>query len=115
MISPRSPAAIERIPSTGDLLLAWNDHSEITPDLRGYRTPFTVAISCDDGKTWSAAKTLQDDPHGWYCYTAMAFIDDRVLLGHSAGDRRKGHLDTVQITTLSVKWLYKPTGRGNAD
>lgn len=45
----------------------------------------------------------------------MAFIDDRVLLGHSAGDRRKGHLDTVQITTLSVKWLYKPTGRGNAD
>tara|TARA_B100000929_G_scaffold28029_1_gene20690 strand:- start:887 stop:2047 length:1161 start_codon:yes stop_codon:yes gene_type:complete len=115
MISPRSPAAIERIPSTGDLLLAWNDHSEITPDLRGYRTPFTVAISRDDGKTWSAAKTLQDDPHGWYCYTAMAFIDDRVLLGHSAGDRRKGHLGTVQITTLSVKWLYKPTGLGNAD
>ena len=115
IISPRSPASIERIPSTGDLLLAWNDHSKITPELRGHRTPFTVAISRDDGKTWSAAKTLQDDPHGWYCYTAMAFIDDRVLLGHSAGDRRKGHLGTVQITTFTVKWLYKPTSQDNAN
>jgi Neuraminidase (sialidase) len=115
MISPRSPATIERIPSTGDLLLAWNDHSDITPELRSYRTPFTVAISRDDGITWSTAKTLQDDPHGWYCYTAMAFIDGRVLLGHTAGDRRKGHLGTVQITTFPVKWLYKPTDQGNAD
>ena len=115
IISPRSPASIERIPSTGDLLLAWNDHSKITPELRGHRTPFTVAISRDDGKTWSAAKTLQDDPHGWYCYPAMAFIDDRVLLGHSAGDRRKGHLGTVQITTFTVKWLYKPTSQDNAN
>lgn len=115
IISPRSPATIERIPSTDDLLLAWNDHSGITPKLRGYRTPFTVAISRDDGKTWSAAKTLQDDLYGWYCYTAMTFIDDQVLLGHSAGDRRRGHLDTVQITAFPVKWLYETTSLDNAD
>ncbi len=106
--SPRSPATIERIPSTGDLLLAWNDHSRITPALRGNRTPFTVAISRDEGKTWGAPKTLEDDPNGWYCYTAMTFIGERVLLGHCAGDRRKGGLNISQVTLIPVKWLYGP-------
>ena len=41
--------------------------------------------------------------------------DGRVLLGHTAGDWRRGHLDTVQITAFPVKWLYKPTDQGNAD
>jgi len=45
----------------------------------------------------------------------MTFIDDQVLLGHSAGDRRRGHLDTVQITAFPVKWLYETTSLENAD
>lgn len=111
ILSPVSPATIERIPSTGDLLIAWNDHSKITPRLQDKRTPFSVAISRDDGKSWSAAKTLANDPNGWYCYTAMTFTDKHVLLGHSAGDRRKGGLNTAQITVFPMKWLYKTDER----
>ena len=83
--SPVSPATIERIPSTGDLLVAWNNHRNVDERHKGKRTPFAVAISKDEGETWTNLKTLEDDPNGWYCYTAMEFVDDHVLLGHCAG------------------------------
>lgn len=108
IISPLSPASIERIPQTGDLLLVWNDHSNIPAELAGKRTPFHVAISKDDGTTWEASKMIAGDPHGWYCYTAITFVGDYVLLGHCAGDRRTtGGLGETHVTRFPVKWLYR--------
>ena len=104
--SPVSPATIERIPSTGDLLAAWNNHKDVDDRHKGKRTPFAVAISRDDGETWTNVKTLEDDPNGWYCYTAMDFVDGHVLLGHCAGDRRSGGLNLTQITRFPIDWLY---------
>ncbi|MBL4883515.1 MAG: exo-alpha-sialidase [Planctomycetaceae bacterium] len=106
IISPVSPATIERIPATGDLLLIWNDHENIDAARKGRRTPFNVAVSRDEGKTWEHTKTLEDDPNGWYCYTALIFVGNDVLLGHCAGDRRTGGLNTTQMTRFSLDWLY---------
>jgi hypothetical protein len=105
--SPVSPASVKRIPKTGDLLLVWNDHAQIDAARRGRRTPLSAAVSRDDGKTWSKAKTLEDDPDGWYCYTAIAFVGDRVLLGHCAGNSKVGRLNLTQITSFDVNWLYR--------
>ncbi len=105
--SPVSPVSIKRIPLTGDLLLVWNDHTRIDPALKGKRTPFTVAVSRDEGATWEKIKNLEDDADGWYCYTAIAFVGDRVLLGHCAGDSQVGRLNRTQITAFDVDWLYK--------
>ena len=111
IISPLSPATIERIPSTGDLLLVWNDHREIPPSLRGKRTPFCIAVSSDEGKTWHNVETLEDNPHGWYCYTAMSFEDDHVVLAHCAGDRRENNgLALTQLTRFPVTLLYADAG-----
>ncbi len=107
IISPCSPASIERIPTTGDLLLVWNNHENVDAAHRGKRTPFNVAISRDEGRTWENIKTLEDDPNGWYCYTAVDFVDDHILLGHCAGDRCTGGLNTTQITRFPIDWLYK--------
>lgn len=107
IISPLSPATIERIPSTGDLLIAWNNHDQIAASYRGLRSPFHVAISRDEGKTWENIKLLEDDLYGWYCYTAMEFVGDHVLLAHCAGDRRREGLDTTQITRFPISWLYQ--------
>ncbi len=104
IVSPLSPASIERIPSTGDLLLVWNDGAD--PRCQGQRRPFSAAISKDEGKTWGNIKTLDYDPNGWYCYTAVEFIGDQVLLGHCAGDRRHNGLAVTQITRFGVDWLY---------
>jgi hypothetical protein len=112
IISPRSPASIERIPSTGDLLLVWNDHRCVDQALRGKRTPLCVAISCDEAKTWEPAQTLEDDPHGWYCYTAIEFVGGHVLLAHCSGNRRKGNgLARSQVTRFPIQWLYSGSRR----
>jgi Neuraminidase (sialidase) len=111
LISPLSPATIERIPKTGDLLAVYNNHEQVAPENRRKRTPFNTAISHDEGETWEQIKTLEDDPHGWYCYTAIAFVGDHVLLGHCAGDSRQGGLNTTQITRLPVDWLYQPEAK----
>lgn len=105
--SPLSPASIKRIPKTGDLMMVWNDHKDIAPALRSKRTPFTVAVSKDEGTTWGPSKVLEDDPKGWYCYTAILFDGDRVLLGHCAGDTKVGGLNRTQITVFPVEWLYR--------
>ncbi|MBI3857211.1 MAG: exo-alpha-sialidase [Planctomycetes bacterium] len=107
ILSPLSPASIARIPSTGDLLLVWNDHENVDEAHKGKRTPFCVAISRDEGKTWEKKKTLDDDPDGWFCYTAIEFVGERVLLAHCAGDSKVGRLSRTRFTSFEVAWLYR--------
>lgn len=103
--SPQSPASIERIPFTNDLLLVWNDHSQIDPSLKGKRTPLTVAVSRDNGQSWTSAKTIESDPNGWYCYTAMEFVGDHLLLAYCAGDRRENNgLAVLQVARVPLSW-----------
>lgn len=105
--SPVSPASIERLPKTKDLVVVWNDHSEIPKELRGKRTPLSIALSKDEGKTWQPTQTLYDLPTGWYCYTAIEFTDKDILLGHCAGDTAKGGgLNITKITRVPITWLY---------
>ena len=104
--SPLSPASVERIPQTGDLMLVWNNNYKPIRD-GGKRTPFNLAISKDEGKTWEKTKTIESDPSGWYCYTAIEFVGDHVLLGHCAGDTQLHvGLATTQITRVSLDWIY---------
>ena len=98
-----SPASIERIPSTGDLLLVWNNGDDPLAAVEPIgRRPFTAAISKDEGVTWQQVKNIGTDPQGWYCYTAIEFVGDHVLLGHCEYPR----LNSLQITRFPVSWLY---------
>lgn len=108
IISPLSPASMKRIPSTDDLLLVWNNHAAISEALAGRRTPLTLALSDDEGKHWHHVRNLEENPYGWYCYTAVAFTPDHVLLAYCAGDRRENNgLATLQVTRVSLTWLYE--------
>lgn len=95
--SPCSPASIARIPSTGDLLVIWNDNG-----VNQNRTPLNIAISKDDGKTWINNKILENDPNGSYCYTAIHFAGKDVLIGFfdwaTIG---------VTIKKIDLDWMYK--------
>ena len=105
--SPRSPASIERIPATGDLLMVWNNNGGENKAIAGKRTPFNVGISKDEGKTWQIIRTLADDPDGWYCYTSIEFAGEHVLLSHSAGNRKENNgLAVTHISRLSLDWIY---------
>ncbi len=105
--SPLSPASIKRIPSTGDLLLVWNDNYDPQHRDGGNRSPLSMAISKDEGKTWEKKKTIESDPYGWYCYTAIQFFGDHILLGHSTGNTNEYiGLACTQVTRLSLDWIY---------
>jgi len=111
IISPQSPASIKRIPSTGHLLMAWNNHRGIDAQLYGKRTPLCVAVSRDEGRTWENEKVLESNLYGWYCYTAIHFTGDNVLLGYCAGDRRENNgLAATQVSRFTLKWLYAESG-----
>ena len=114
-LRPRS----KRIPRTGDLLAVWNDHSQLPeawravdashpdpqrPPASGLCTPLTIAISRDEGKTWEHAKNIETDPAGWYCYTAMEFTGERVLLGYAPGGSGLSRLSRSVVKVIDLSW-----------
>ena len=102
--SPISPASVKRIPKTGDLLLVWNNNRAKGPGyFNSKRTPLTIAISGNEGKTWRKIKNIEDDPDGTFCYTAIHFTNDHVLLGYGAGTG----LSSSHVRRLSLDWIYK--------
>ncbi|MBN1492185.1 MAG: exo-alpha-sialidase [Phycisphaerae bacterium] len=107
LASPLSPATIERIPWTGDLLCVWNDHSGRHVYPKGKRSPLCVAISRDDGQTWTPSRVIEGDPEGWYCYTSITFLKDRAILSYCAGDKKVGGLNRLKMLALSRAWLYR--------
>jgi sialidase-1 len=106
--SPASPASIKRLPGSADLLGIFNDHSGRFEFAKGKRTPLVAAISSDGGRTWPLRKVLEGDPGGWYCYTAIHFVDDAVLLAYCAGDQKIGGLNRLRIRRVALDWLRNP-------
>ena len=105
--SPLSPASITRIPSTGDLLVVWNNNDGSNPQVaKERRTPLTMAISKDEGKSWKYITDLETDPDGCFCYTAIHFTKKEVLLAYCAGVGR-WDLSNMRILSLRQKDLYK--------
>lgn len=105
--SPQSPATIERLPG-GDapLVMVWNDHAHLPVAQRKARTPLSLALSHDDGKTWSKPTVLEPDPAGWYCYTAMAFTEDALFLAYVAGEQSPGrHLSASRVRRIPLAAL----------
>ncbi|NPV54879.1 MAG: exo-alpha-sialidase [Firmicutes bacterium] len=107
LVSPLSPASIKRIPSTGDLLCIYNDHSGRFSYITGKRTPLVAAISSNEGRSWRNHKLIESDPDGCYCYTLIAFVDDTILLGYCAGDTRVGGLNRLRVVRVGLGWFYR--------
>ncbi|HTI52048.1 MAG TPA: sialidase family protein [Planctomycetaceae bacterium] len=80
--APESCPDLLRIPRTGDLLLVWNA-SRYDPrhfSHFGKRTPLSVAVSRDDGKTWSAPRHIETDPNRAYSNPGSLFTRDGTLI-----------------------------------
>ncbi len=106
--SPTSPASIKRLPNSANLLALFNDHSGRFPFVKNKRTPLVAAVSTDGGKSWPLVHPIEEDPDGWYCYTAMHFVDDAVLLGYCAGDSKVGGLNRLRIRRIALSELTTP-------
>lgn len=106
--SPLSPASIKRVPNSGDLLMVWNDHSAVDPSFRstpksgGKRTPLTMAISRDGGRTWQNPQPIRTAADGWYCYTAIHFVKNKVLLGFASGGSGLPGLSRMELVAFPL-------------
>ena len=105
--SPCSPLSLKRIPANGHLLAVWNDISGgLSPYPSSWgRTPLASAISRDEGKTWGPSRLLEDDPERGFCYTAIHFCGESVLLAYLCGGRGEGVLQDLCIHKLSLREL----------
>jgi len=111
--SPCSPASIKRIPHSAELLAVFNDHSGLVPFVTSAgtysgRNPLTVSTSPDGGVTWIPRKVIENDPERDYCYTAIHFAGDTVLLAYMSNSRNPAKPFTLTIRRLSLPWLLAP-------
>lgn len=104
---PDSPLCIKRSPIGDNLLAVWNPIPNYqTRECKGIsdRNPLVYAVSRDDGGTWEPPIVLEDDTLSGYCYTAIHFIGDSVLLAYCAG----GPEDKGQLNRLRIRKLRNP-------
>jgi len=109
--SPEAPATLRRIPSTGDLLLIWNDTYTGGVDHGGKRTPLTAAVSADEGRTWSFRRNLETDDQHTFAYTSVVFHRGRALLTYYVRDEATGRISS-RFRSVPIGWFYEAEGPG---
>lgn len=115
--APESRASIARLPHSKDLVLAWN-HSLYNPKSRdghfGLRTPLTVAISKDGGKTWINRKNIEGDPDYEYTNIGIAFTSKGMMVLSYMASRMtaNGSFGRTAIdlrnAIVPIRWLFEP-------
>jgi sialidase-1 len=106
---PESPATLRRIPSTGDLLLVWNDTFRDGEDHGGKRTPLTAGVSTDEGRTWSSRRDLETDARHTYAYTSLVFHRGRALMTYYVRDEGSGRISS-RFRSVPISWFYEGAG-----
>lgn len=111
--APASTPLLKRIPSTGDLLLIWNNfydpkHPEFQAG-HGPRNPLTVAISKDEGKTWGNFKDLENRPASSHMSAAVTFVGDKALVTYATQNKKLTEHSkfSVRLKIIPVDWFYR--------
>lgn len=107
--APEAPATLRRVPSTGDLLLIWNNTWVEGAGHGGRRTPLTAALSRDEGRTWQIAGDLESDPEKTFSYTSLTFIGSRAVMSYWETAKSGGY--SCRFRSLQVAWFYESTHR----
>jgi len=103
--SPNSPLSMKPLPGQPRLLAVWNPapayETRALKPPGGDRTPLVLATGTGPSTGWKAARIIDglDDPTGGYCYTAIHFTKDAVLLAYCAG----GAADKSRLAKLRIR------------
>lgn len=102
--APEAPSTIRRLPSTGELLLVWNNTFAAGQGHGGRRTPLTAAVSSDEGKTWQKVGDLETRSDRTYAYTSLIFAGSRAVLSYWDHDPRTGRY-SARFRSLPMAWF----------
>lgn len=97
--APESCPEILRLPGRSELMMIWNDspYDPTWPSHFGRRSPLSVALSHDNGLTWSRSRDIMTDPNRCYANPACTIT-------------RQGR---AIVTFFELP--YEPNGRMNID
>lgn len=111
LTAPESCPVICKIPSTGDLLLIWNN-SQYNPAVShfGRRSPLTAAIS-RDGRTWSNIRHIETDIRRAFSNPGCRFTrDGRAIINYWTCEYLPGdHMQSVidqRVAIIPTAWFY---------
>ncbi len=111
-LSPISPLSIKRNPHTGELIAIWNDWNPVwnVPRTKKNwgRTPLILARSKNEGKTWQDHIVLESSPEHGFCYVAIHFTDDAMLLSYCCGgDKDSWVLQNTKLVRIELDSMFK--------
>ncbi|MBD3674267.1 MAG: exo-alpha-sialidase [Planctomycetaceae bacterium] len=101
--SPESPALVKRIPTTGDLLVLWNN---VASKSNWPRTPLTAAISSDEGKTWKHFQNIDNRPTHDAAYPSVTFVGDEALIAYYTRPTRWKRDSEVMLKIFKIEQFY---------
>lgn len=107
--SPDSPSTIAKIPGKNLLVLSWNNNDRIF-DYHN-RSPLSLAISKDDGKTWKYLFDIENALNIGAYYPTINFANDKMLITYTkkgAGDS-KSVVIFSEIPVSSLEDLFNKT------
>ena len=111
--SPCSPLSMKR-DGNGTLYAVWNPIPEYTGREKktgiftGGRTPLVLAVSTDNGQTFTEEAAFETEEDHGYCYCAIHFLEDGMLLAYNGGGPEDGScLSRIKIRRILWSELEK--------
>lgn len=101
--SPESPALVKRIPTTGDLLVLWNN---VASKSNWPRIPLTAAISQDEGKTWTHLRDVDNRKDFDAAYPSVTFVDDEALVAYYSRSTKWRRDSEVTLRIYKIDQFY---------
>ncbi|MAX38963.1 sialidase family protein [Gimesia sp.] len=98
------PAIVKRIPSTGDLLLLWNN---VASPSNWPRTPLTAAISKNEGKTWGHFQDIDARETFDAAYPSVTFIGDEALIAYYSRSTRWKRDSEITLRIYQISQFYR--------
>ncbi len=100
-----TPLSIKRDSDDHKLIGIWSDGDprwgvKIVPEDSWDRTPFAMAVSRNEGRTWGEKVLIEDDPQRGFCYTAIHFTKEAILLAYCCGGHGHWPLQDMKITRI---------------
>ena len=101
--SPESPALVKRIPTTGDLLVLWNN---VASNSNWPRTPLSAAISKDEGKTWTHVKDVDNRKDYDAAYPSVTFVGNEALVAYYSRPTKWKRDSEVALKVFEIGEFY---------
>ncbi|GMV90635.1 MAG: hypothetical protein AMXMBFR82_04130 [Candidatus Hydrogenedentota bacterium] len=104
LASPESPALLKRIPSTGDILVLWNN---VASKSNWPRTPLTAAISRDECRTWTHYHDIDNRKNYDAAYPSCTFLGNEALIAYYSRNTEWKRDSEITLRIYDVEQFYE--------